>query len=821
RAAAVHGHGTGAAGVVTAVGDGVPDLRPGDEVFGVLAAGPKAVADRRLLAPLPDGWSFGAAAALAADFVPARQALGGPAVQAGRTGWTVHVHATATGPATAAVQLALLLGADVSATAPDGLCETLLGHGLPPERLLGRAAAGTDLVLDDDAFAHLPAPDADETAAILAELAALAGRGELTAPPVAARDIRDARTAGDRYQRTVLTMPVERDPDGTVLITGGTGALGRHLARRLAVTGARHLLLTSRRGPDAPGAAELLADLAALGAEARVVACDTADRAATEALLAGIPAEHPLTAVIHTAGVLDDGIVTALTPERLSAVLRPKVDAVWQLHELTRHLDLAQFAVFSSIAGVMGSPGQGNYAAANAFLDTLIDHRRSLGLAGTSLAWGPWAQEAGMTSELSETDMRRMQSGGIPPLSVEQGLALFEAALGSAEPLVIPMGLAAGGMRPQGDVPPLFRGLVRAARRTASGAGASGADAAADFTRQLLDLNERDRMRYLVDTVRAEAAAVLGHPSPEAVDAERDFYELGFDSLTAVELRKRLAALTGLPLPSTMAFDHPTPVALAAFLRGELLDGPQDVTAPPVAAADPDEPIAIVGMGCRFPGGAGSPDQLWRLVAEGTDAISEFPENRGWDTGLYDPDPDTPGRTYSTQGGFLHEAGEFDAAFFGISPREALAMDPQQRLLLETAWEAMERAGLDPSALRGSLTGTFIGASYQDYSPGDSAQDGAEGHLVTGTIPSVLSGRLSYTFGFEGPAVTLDTACSSSLVALHLACQSLRNGESSLALAGGVSVMATPNAFVGFSRQRAMAVDGRCKAYAEAADGMS
>ncbi|MFE2408021.1 type I polyketide synthase [Kitasatospora sp. NPDC059408] len=570
RAAAVHGHGTGAAGVVTAVGDGVPDLRPGDEVFGVLAAGPKAVADRRLLAPLPAGWSFGAAAALAADFVPARQALGGPAVQAGRTGWTVHVHATATGPATAAVRLALLLGADVSATAPDGLRETLLGHGLPPERLLGRAAAGTDLVLDDDAFAHLPAPDADELAAILAELAALAGRGELTAPPVAARDIRDARTAGDPYQRTVLTMPVERDPDGTVLITGGTGALGRHLARRLAVTGARHLLLTSRRGPDAPGAAELLADLAALGAEARVVACDTADRAATEALLAGIPAEHPLTAVIHTAGVLDDGIVTALTPERLSAVLRPKVDAVWQLHELTRHLGLAQFAVFSSIAGVMGSPGQGNYAAANAFLDTLIDHRRSLGLAGTSLAWGPWAQEAGMTSELSETDMRRMQSGGIPPLSVEQGLALFEAALGSTEPLVIPMGLAAGGMRPQGDVPPLFRGLVRAARRTASGAGASGADAAADFTRQLLDLNERDRMRYLVDTVRAEAAAVLGHPSPEAVDAERDFYELGFDSLTAVELRNRIAAVTGLRMPATVVFDSRSPVELATWIRSEL-----------------------------------------------------------------------------------------------------------------------------------------------------------------------------------------------------------------------------------------------------------
>ncbi|MEU8927921.1 type I polyketide synthase [Kitasatospora sp. NPDC048545] len=599
--AAAPGCGSGGAGVVTAVGDGVSDLRPGDAVFGVLPAGPKAAADRRLLAPLPDGWSFAAAAALAADFLPARQALGrGPA------GRTVHVHATATGPATAAVELALRLGAEVSATAPDGLRDALLGRGLPPERLVERAASGTDLVLDGDAFARRPEPDADETAAILAELLSLAESGELTPPRIVAHDIRDARTALAAQApatRTVLTMPVEPDPDGTVLITGGTGALGRHLARRLAVKGARHLLLTSRRGPDAPGAAELLADLAALGAEARVVACDTADRAATEALLAGIPAEHPLTAVIHTAGVLDDGIITALTPERLSAVLRPKVDAVWQLHELTRHLDLATFAVFSSIAGVMGSPGQGNYAAANAFLDTLVDHRRSLGLAGTSLAWGPWAQEAGMTSELSETDMRRMQSGGIPPLSVEQGLALFEAALGSAEPLVIPMGLAAGGMRPQGEVPPLFRGLVRAARRTAAG-GASGADAAAGFTRQLLDLNERDRVRYLVDTVRAEAATVLGHPSPDAVDAERDFYELGFDSLTAVELRNRIAAVTGLRMPATVVFDSRSPVELAAWIRSEIADQ---------RAEDGENGAVLV------PGGAPELDSLERLF---TDALA-------------------------------------------------------------------------------------------------------------------------------------------------------------------------------------------------------
>ncbi|MFD7061163.1 SDR family NAD(P)-dependent oxidoreductase [Streptomyces sp. NPDC059906] len=590
-----------------------------------------------------------------------------------------------------------------------------------------------------------------------------------------------------RLRPVPATASDRSGPAGPVLITGGTGGLGSALARHLATRhGVRRLVLASRQGLDAPGAGELVAELADLGTTAEVVRCDVTDRAALDALVT-----PELAMVIHTAGVLDDGVLDSLTPDRMDTVLSPKADAAWYLHEATAH-NGATLVLFSSVLGVCGGAGQANYAAANAFLDALAAHRHARGLPTVSIGWGLWDRTTGMAGQLHDADIVRLERRGLVELPVDAGLTLFDAAIAQHRPYVAAMPVDRAALRVSadlGDLPSVLQDLIPTRPQVSPGARPVPAD--------------------LLALTRTEIAVVLGRGG-EQIDPDRNFRELGFDSLLAVELRNRLKTATGMSLPAAVVFDYPTPAALADYLRERASGRTERADGQPTAAVDVTDPIVVVGMGCRFPGGVDSPSDLWETVVNGREVIGEFPTDRGWRTsGLS-----------MRQGGFLADAGAFDAAFFGINPHEAAAMDPQQRLLLEVCWEAVERAGIAPETLAGSRTGVFAGIMAQEYGAGvDDAAAGVEGYRLVGSQGSVASGRVAYALGLEGPAVTVDTACSSSLVAVHLAARSLQSDECDLALVGAATVMATPRVFVEFAKQGGLASDGRCKSFGAAADG--
>ncbi|MEU7039144.1 type I polyketide synthase, partial [Streptomyces sp. NPDC046237] len=649
------------------------------------------------------------------------------------------------------------------------------------------------------------------TGALLTSL--LAGdRGE---DQVALRD-------GRAYGRRVVRAPQAETPtrqwttDGTVLVTGGTGGLGADVARWLAGRGVPHLLLASRRGPDASGADDLTAELTELGAQVTVAACDVTDRESLTALLAAVPAEHPLTGVVHTAGVGDGSPLLETDEAGLADVIDGKVTGAALLDELTDDLDL--FVVFSSIAATWGSGGQGAYAAGNAYLDALVADRRARGLTGTAIAWGPWA-EIGMAKddEVVEAHRRRGLAALDPRLAI-RGLG---GAVDRDETYVsiadVDWQLFAPAFL-SGRPSPLLAELPEAAEAAGDAADAPDAGAVSSELRDALTAApEPEWPRLLLEAVRTHTARVLGHAGAGAVEPRRAFRDVGFDSLTAVELRNVLTAETGLRLPATLVFDHPTPVALSEYLLAELSGGartPSTTSAAqlPAPAATADDPVVIVGMSCRLPGGVDGPQALWDAVVSGADGTGPFPADRGWEA-------DVAHAAYALRGGFVDAATDFDAALFNISPREALAMDPQQRLLLEASWEALEHAGIAPLSLHRTSTGVLVGASSSGYGIGTDLATGTEGHVLAGGANSVISGRVAYTFGLEGPAVTVDTACSSSLVAMHLAVQALRQGECELALAGGITVMAVPSIFAEFERQGGLSSDGRCRAFADAADG--
>ncbi|WP_344432151.1 SDR family NAD(P)-dependent oxidoreductase [Amycolatopsis minnesotensis] len=614
--------------------------------------------------------------------------------------------------------------------------------------------------------------------------------------------VRGTGSLARRLANAVVTdgEPVDLD-GGTVLVTGGTGALGTRVVRWLVEQGAAKVVVASRGGTALD---ELGAWAAERGALVESAACDVSDRQAVERLVHGLTS---LRGVVHAAGVVGDGVLGGLDRERFDAVCAPKITGAWHLHEATRDLDLAFFVMFSSVSGVWGSGGQGAYPGANGFLDGLASYRRGLGLAATSVAWGPWAG-GGMAAD--EHAARHFDRHGLTPVRPEVALAALGRALTSGRvntvvatidwSLLAPVFDAAGLARLFADLPEACTALADRGREKTDG-----------FAQRIEGLPAAERERVVAELVVAQVANVLGHRDPGALDRTRPFSDLGFDSLMVVELRNRLATATAMTFSATVAYEHPTPAAVVEHVLGRLGGGAHE---PVVAVARAenldDDPVVIVGMACRYPGGITSPDGLWEFVDGGGDGISAYPADRGW--------APVPGGT----GGFLDGAGDFDAAFFGISPREALAMDPQQRLALECSWEALERAGLDPVALRGSDTGVFLGLSHQDYGlrlHESGSDDTVEGYVMTGNSASVGSGRIAYALGLEGPAVSVDTACSSSLVALHWATRSLRSGECTLAVTGGVTVMATPGLFAEFERQGGLAGDGRCKAFSAAADG--
>ena len=590
--------------------------------------GPVSLTDQRLITRIPEQWSFTQAATVPIAFLTAYHGLVDLAGL--KAGERVLVHAGAGGVGMAAVQLAQHLGAEVFATASPGKWQVLRAMGLEESHIASSRTLefkqrfleqtdgrGVDVILDslsgesvDASLELLPAGgrfiemgksdirDPREIAeahpgvayqafdlleagpgrlrAMLGELMTLFRRGALKPLPVTAWDIRRAPDAF-RYMsqarhtgKIILALPATIDPHGTTLITGGTGTLGTLIARHLiSAHSARHMLLASRRGEKADGAAELKADLESLGASVKIVACDVSDREQLTQLLTSVPDEHPLTAVVHAAGVTDDGVIGSLTAGRLDRVMTPKADAAWYLHELTKHLDLQAFVLFSSAAGTFGSPGQGNYAAANAFLDGLAAHRRARGLTATSMAWGLWEQASGITASMTEADTTRMARTGLLSISSEQGLELYDAALGCGEGFTLPAPMdltALRGHASSGVLLPLFSGLVRAPVRRSS-------EQSAALTRRLGATPPAERKGVLLELVGGHVAAVLGHASAEAIDTQRAFQELGYDSLAAVELRNRLNTATGLRLPVTLVFDYPSPTLVANHLLERIVQG--------------------------------------------------------------------------------------------------------------------------------------------------------------------------------------------------------------------------------------------------------
>ena len=632
------------------------------------------------------------------------------------------------------------------------------------------------------------------------------------------------------YRRGVMYVPrLVRQPSyagssrfrcragGTYLVTGGLGGLGLRLAQWLVGCGARQLVLTSRRGVTSGHQRAVLSELRTQGAAVWVERADVSDLQAMQRVMSSVVSRGGrLSGVIHAAGVVGVEALTSLGDESFRTMFLPKVQGSYHLHALTRELPLEFFVLFSSGASVWGSTGQGHYGAANHFMDTLAHYRRQQGLRALVVNWGPWA-EVGMASGAASAGS--FSQIGIKPLSVGDGLEVLGHLLsGSLTQRVV------------NDFDwPVFRSVYESRRRRpmlstieeGSSEPSSASSAPSALVRQLRSASVSERRSILERRIGSLIGQVVGIDSGE-VSTERPLMDLGVDSLLAVEVRNAVGELVGQKLPPTVVFDYPTVERLSDYVLGRVTsDEPGRVQAVVSRGIDPHEPIAIVGMDCRYPGGVSGVAQYYRFLRSGADATTDVPSSL-WDwQQYYSASRDSAGTTYCHRGGFLAEVDAFAARFFEVSAVEARSMDPQHRLLLEVSWTSLEEAGIDARTLRQSRTGVFVGITateYQSLLSGDaSLSEGA--FSVTGNTLNMASGRLSYVLGLEGPSVAIDTACSSSLVSVHMACQSLRSGECELALAGGVNVVLQPQAHIQLSRMGALSWDGRCKTFSATGDG--
>ncbi|MGH8570944.1 MAG: type I polyketide synthase, partial [Gammaproteobacteria bacterium] len=607
------------------------------------------------------------------------------------------------------------------------------------------------------------------------------------------------------------------------LITGGLGFLGLAIARWLVRRDAAHLVLAGR-GEPSPEARACIAELEKMGAEILVVRADVAERRDLAGLLERTAERMPpLRGIFHAAGIAGRQAVEDIDLPSLRSVLRAKVAGTWWLDRLTRGLALDCFVCFSSIASLWGSKGQAHYAAANHFLDAFAHERRARGLPALTVNWGPWSG-GGIASAEDRDLLERM---GIAALSARQNLAALARLLASDVRQAAVVKVAW----------PLFKDLHAGRSRSrlfehidsvAVGSAGSEPPAQPPLVRRLREAGAGQRRGLFVAHLQEEAARILGFAEGRLPDAHEGFFQLGMDSLMAVELRDRLVQALGQPFPAALVFDFPTIEGLAGALLDHLAWEPaettlrQDPARPAARKVQGREPIAIVGMACRFPGGADDPDRFWQLLAEGRDAIRRIPAER-WDAdAYYDPAGKALGAAYTQRGGFIDDVDLFDAGYFGISPREATAMDPQQRLLLELGHAALENAGQPFRAGAGERTGVFVGLSNNEYAHlllADAGPERIGPYHVTGNALNAAAGRLSYALGLRGPSLTVDTACSSSLVAVHLACRSLWDGESDRALAAGANLILTPAGMVAACQAHMLSADGRCKTFDASADG--